>query len=252
MSNNKRADIFKTIKCKNKKSKNNQADSLKRCLDHKSFCGEEGYGECLKKYLINFQIPITQKEKYQAKLQTNCKIMNRNTYNKNNKSKNSFLKILEKKSKHFIKDLYKKSIKTTVNETAENLGKKSNNCNVSKGKYIQPTDSIMNFLNPFKKPWLSYGQRIKQHAMWSKKSQLPFVGKKLDKKVIKWCDRTGIKSGICQKNNPKSVAVGVIYLISQIYRLGLSKTMISSKCGTSEVTITNTYMEMYKFRKFIL
>jgi transcription initiation factor TFIIIB Brf1 subunit/transcription initiation factor TFIIB len=58
--------------------------------------------------------------------------------------------------------------------------------------------------------------------------------------------------GICQKNNPKSVAVGVIYLISQIYRLGLSKTIISSKCGTSEVTITNTYMEMYKFRKFIL
>ena len=58
--------------------------------------------------------------------------------------------------------------------------------------------------------------------------------------------------GICQKNNPKSVAVGVIYLISQIYRLGLSKTTISTKCGTSEVTITNTYMEMYKFRKFIL
>ena len=60
------------------------------------------------------------------------------------------------------------------------------------------------------------------------------------------------KLGICQKNNPKSIAVGVIYLVSQIYRLGLTKTLISAKCGTSEVTITNTYMEMYRFRKFIL
>jgi transcription initiation factor TFIIIB Brf1 subunit/transcription initiation factor TFIIB len=60
------------------------------------------------------------------------------------------------------------------------------------------------------------------------------------------------KLGICQKNNPKSIAVGVIYLISQIYRLGLTKTLISNKCETSEVTITNTYMEMYRFRQFLL
>ena len=241
MSNNKRADLFKTIKCKNKKSKNNQADSLKRCLDHKSFCGEEGYEECLKKYLINFQVPITQKEKYQAKLQTDCKIKNRNTYNKNNKSKNSFLKILRKKSKHFIKDLYKKSIKTAVNETAENLGKKSNNCNVSKEKYIQPTDSIMNFLNP----WLSYGQRIKQHAMWSKKSQLPFVGKTLDKTVIKWCDRTGIKSGICQKNNysnesKKENKNSIATNIKFANRLSLDP----NKCNTESKTIWNLVKDL--------
>ena len=58
--------------------------------------------------------------------------------------------------------------------------------------------------------------------------------------------------GICQKNNAKSIAVGVIYLISQIYRLGLTKKLISSKCGTSEVTINNTYLEMYRFKKFLL
>ena len=58
--------------------------------------------------------------------------------------------------------------------------------------------------------------------------------------------------GICQKNNAKSIAVGVIYLISQIYRLGLTKKLISTKCGTSEVTINNTYLEMYRFKKFLL
>lgn len=58
--------------------------------------------------------------------------------------------------------------------------------------------------------------------------------------------------GICQKNNSKSIAVGVIYLISQIYMLGLTKKLISNKCGTSEVTINNTYLEMYRFKKFLL
>ena len=247
MSNNKRADLFKTIKCKNTKNKKYQADSLKRCLDHKSFCGEQGYEECLKKYLINFQVPITQKEKYQAKLQTDCKIMNRNTYNKNNKSKNNFFKNLEKKGKRFVKLFFflKKMSKNAVNETAENLGKKSNNCNVSKEKYIQPTDSIMNFLNPFKKPWLSYGKRIKQHAMWSKKSQVPFIGKKLDKTVIKWCDRTGIKSGICQKNNysnesKKENKNSIATNIKFANRLSLDP----NKCNTQSTTIWNLVKDL--------
>jgi len=60
------------------------------------------------------------------------------------------------------------------------------------------------------------------------------------------------KIGICQKNNAKSIAVGAIYLISQIYKLGLTKKLISQKCGTSEVTIYNTYMEMYRFREYLL
>ena len=60
------------------------------------------------------------------------------------------------------------------------------------------------------------------------------------------------KLGICQDNNPKSIAVGSIYLVSQIYKLGYSKKMISQLCGTSEVTISHTYTELYRFRKYIM
>ena len=60
------------------------------------------------------------------------------------------------------------------------------------------------------------------------------------------------KLGICQDNNPKSIAVGSIYLISQIYKLGYSKRSISELCGTSEVTISHTYTQLYRFRKYII
>ena len=60
------------------------------------------------------------------------------------------------------------------------------------------------------------------------------------------------KLGICQENNPKSIAVGVIYLISQNYNLGLTKKDISDQCKTSEVTVTNTYGQMLKFKKYLL
>lgn len=60
------------------------------------------------------------------------------------------------------------------------------------------------------------------------------------------------KLGICQENNPKSIAVGVIYLISQHYNLGLAKKDISDQCKTSEVTVSNTYSQMVKFKKYLL
>lgn len=60
------------------------------------------------------------------------------------------------------------------------------------------------------------------------------------------------KLGICQENNPKSIAVGVIYLLSQAYNLGFSKKDISEQCKTSEVTVSNTYGQMLKFKKYIL
>ena len=60
------------------------------------------------------------------------------------------------------------------------------------------------------------------------------------------------KLGICQENNPKSIAVGVIYLISQNYNLGFSKKEISELCKTSEVTVSNTYGQMVKFKKYLL
>ena len=60
------------------------------------------------------------------------------------------------------------------------------------------------------------------------------------------------KLGICQENNPKSIAVGVIYLISQNYNLGFSKKEIADQCKTSEVTVSNTYSQMLKFKKYLL
>ena len=59
------------------------------------------------------------------------------------------------------------------------------------------------------------------------------------------------KLGICQENNPKSIAVGCIYLISQNYNLGFTKKEIADNCHTSEVTVSNTYSQMAKFKKYL-
>ena len=60
------------------------------------------------------------------------------------------------------------------------------------------------------------------------------------------------KLGICQENNPKSIAVGIIYLISLTYNLDVSKKNIAFECKTSEVTVSNTYNQMIRFKKYIL
>jgi transcription initiation factor TFIIIB Brf1 subunit/transcription initiation factor TFIIB len=77
----------------------------------------------------------------------------------------------------------------------------------------------------------------------------------IDELFIKIGIRTAIivdKLGICQENNPKSIAVGVIYLISQNYNLGFTKKEISDHCKTSEVTVSNTYSQMAKWKKYLL
>ena len=77
----------------------------------------------------------------------------------------------------------------------------------------------------------------------------------LDEKFIKIGNRISIlvdKLGICQENNPKSIAVGCIYFISQNYDLGFSKKEIADQCHTSEVTVSNTYNQMNKFKKYLL
>jgi transcription initiation factor TFIIIB Brf1 subunit/transcription initiation factor TFIIB len=60
------------------------------------------------------------------------------------------------------------------------------------------------------------------------------------------------KLGICQENNPKSIAVGVLYLVSQHYNLGFTKKEIAENCKTSEVTVNNTYSQMLQFKKYLL
>jgi transcription initiation factor TFIIIB Brf1 subunit/transcription initiation factor TFIIB len=77
----------------------------------------------------------------------------------------------------------------------------------------------------------------------------------LDERFINIGARISIlvdKLGICQENNPKSIAVGCIYFISQNYDLGFSKKEIAEQCHTSEVTVSNTYNQMTKFKKYLL
>ncbi len=77
----------------------------------------------------------------------------------------------------------------------------------------------------------------------------------LDEKYIKIGSRITFlvdKLGICQENNPKSIAVGCIYFISQNYNLGFNKKEIADHCNTSEVTVSNTYNQMNKFKQYLL
>jgi transcription initiation factor TFIIIB Brf1 subunit/transcription initiation factor TFIIB len=60
------------------------------------------------------------------------------------------------------------------------------------------------------------------------------------------------KLGICQENNPKSIAVGVLFLLSSTYNLNLTKKEIADNCKTSEVTVSNTYGQMAKFKKYLI
>jgi transcription initiation factor TFIIIB Brf1 subunit/transcription initiation factor TFIIB len=77
----------------------------------------------------------------------------------------------------------------------------------------------------------------------------------IDEQYLNIGIRTAIlidKLGICQENNPKSIAVGVIFMISQHFGLGLTKKEISENCKTSEVTVGNTYGQMVKFKKYLI
>jgi transcription initiation factor TFIIIB Brf1 subunit/transcription initiation factor TFIIB len=57
---------------------------------------------------------------------------------------------------------------------------------------------------------------------------------------------------LCQENNPKSIAVGVIYLICEYYNLPYTKRDIADYCKTSEVTVNGTYSQMLKYVKYLI
>lgn len=58
--------------------------------------------------------------------------------------------------------------------------------------------------------------------------------------------------GICQDNNPKSISVGCIYLVCNIFKLNITKKEISKMCDTSEVTILLIYHQLNMFKDFII
>lgn len=134
---------------------------------------------------------------------------------------------------------------------------------------IRSTDEVAKLFD-IKSKKLSKGCNEFTELMFSKnkeyvKNMKPIESKDLIERYCKLLEidedyiLVGIKSailidklGICQENNPKSIAVGVIYLISQNYNLGFSKKEIADLCKTSEVTVGNTYTQMMKFKKYLL
>lgn len=60
------------------------------------------------------------------------------------------------------------------------------------------------------------------------------------------------RMGLCQENNPKSIAVGVMYLIAEHYGLEYTKRDIAEYCKTSEVTVSSTYSQMIKFVRYLI
>lgn len=61
-----------------------------------------------------------------------------------------------------------------------------------------------------------------------------------------------IKLGLVSENTPSSIAVGSIYLISQYYKLKITKKRLSEVCEISEVTISKTYKKMVPYEKYLI
>lgn len=59
------------------------------------------------------------------------------------------------------------------------------------------------------------------------------------------------KYSIVPENAPPSIAAGVIYLVSDELKLGITKKNISKCCEISEVTINKCYKKLQKFRQVI-
>ena len=68
--------------------------------------------------------------------------------------------------------------------------------------------------------------------------------------IIKYVANISNELGIVLKNTPTSIAIGSIYLVSQIYKLKIGKKEISEKCHVSDVTINKAYSNMVKHNKY--
>jgi transcription initiation factor TFIIB len=60
------------------------------------------------------------------------------------------------------------------------------------------------------------------------------------------------KLGLVSENTPSSIAVGSMYLISQHFKLKITKKRLSELCEISEVTISKTYKKMLPYIKYLL
>jgi transcription initiation factor TFIIB len=56
------------------------------------------------------------------------------------------------------------------------------------------------------------------------------------------------ENSIIMDNTPHAIAAGIVYFISQVFSLNISKTDIKTICGVSEVTINKCYKKMESIR----
>ncbi len=60
------------------------------------------------------------------------------------------------------------------------------------------------------------------------------------------------KMGLCRGNVPKSIVVGIMFLISEHYGIGYTKKDIGDLCKISDVTVGNTYAQMVPYIEFLI
>ena len=60
------------------------------------------------------------------------------------------------------------------------------------------------------------------------------------------------KQDIINDNAPHSIAAGVIYFISQICNLNITKLDVKNVCGVSEVTINKCYKKMENIKEKLI
>jgi len=139
-----------------------------------------------------------------------------------------------------------------------------------KDKNIPRSSNEISNLFGIKNKKLSKGCNEFAKIMYSKNSDYIRNIKPIEPKdlINRYCDILGIEDiykqyainvseitdylGICSENNPKSIAVGSIYLIVQAYDLEHTKKEIAQKCITSEVTITKIFNNMVKYQNYLL
>lgn len=58
--------------------------------------------------------------------------------------------------------------------------------------------------------------------------------------------------GIVIKNTPISIAVGAVYLVSVVYKLGFEKKDISEKCDISDVTVNKSFNLLSGYKNYLI
>lgn len=74
----------------------------------------------------------------------------------------------------------------------------------------------------------------------------------LYKNISKYVGYMSTELGILLKNTPTSIAVGSIYMVSQVYNLNILKKDISELCEVSDVTINKAYNAMINYQDILI